>query len=417
METEYLTVSQINAYINKKLRQDVNLKNIYVRGEISNYKTYPSGHSYFTLKDKKSQISAVMFKGSKRFLKFEPKNGMKVIIKGKVEVYEANGKYQLYATRITEDGIGELHIAFEQLKKKLEKEGLFDDAHKKEIPKYPKRIGVITAQTGAAIRDIITTIKKRYPICEILVFSTLVQGDMAAEQIVRQIRFSQKFDIDTLIVGRGGGSIEDLWPFNEEIVAREIYACKTPVISAVGHEIDYTISDFVADKRAPTPTGAAVLAVPDLNEVKFKIGQIKDRINKNIQDKLMQNKTKLDNISQKQIFKNPESIYEIKEMNLDNLISKLDFASKNIITENQNRLFKLENSVILKNPQEITKKKRIKFEKNIDKLEILNPLVTLKRGYTMAKIGDKVISSSKDVKSGDELDIEFDDGTINTKVI
>ena len=417
METEYLTVSQINAYINKKLRQDVNLKNIYVRGEISNYKTYPSGHSYFTLKDKKSQISAVMFKGSKRFLKFEPKNGMKVIIKGKVEVYEANGKYQLYATRITEDGIGELHIAFEQLKKKLEKEGLFDDAHKKEIPKYPKRIGVITAQTGAAIRDIITTIKKRYPICEILVFSTLVQGDMAAEQIVRQIRFSQKFDIDTLIVGRGGGSIEDLWPFNEEIVAREIYACKTPVISAVGHEIDYTISDFVADKRAPTPTGAAVLAVPDLNEVKFKIGQIKDRINKNIQDKLMQNKTKLDNISQKQIFKNPESIYEIKEMNLDNLISKLDFASKNIITENQNKLFKLENSVILKNPQEITKKKRIKFEKNIDKLEILNPLVTLKRGYTMAKIGDKVISSSKDVKSGDELDIEFDDGTINTKVI
>lgn len=417
METEYLTVSQINAYINKKLKQDVNLKNIYVRGEISNYKTYPSGHSYFTLKDKKSQISAVMFKGSKRFLKFEPKNGMKVIIKGKVEVYEANGKYQLYATRITEDGIGELHIAFEQLKKKLEKEGLFDDAHKKEIPKYPKRIGVITAQTGAAIRDIITTIKKRYPICEILVFSTLVQGDMAAQQIVRQIRFSQKFNLDTLIVGRGGGSIEDLWPFNEEIVAREIYACKTPVISAVGHEIDYTISDFVADRRAPTPTGAAVLAVPDLNEVKFKIGQIKDRINKNIQDKLMQNKTKLDNISQKQIFKNPESIYEIKEMNLDNLISKLDFASKSIITENQNKLFKLENSVILKNPEEITKKKRIKFEKNIDKLEILNPLVTLKRGYTMAKIGDKVISSSKDVKSGDELDIEFDDGTINTKAI
>ena len=417
METEYLTVSQINAYINKKLKQDVNLKNIYVRGEISNYKTYPSGHSYFTLKDKKSQISAVMFKGSKRFLKFEPKNGMKVIIKGKVEVYEANGKYQLYAARITEDGIGELHIAFEQLKKKLEKEGLFDDAHKKEIPKYPKRIGVITAQTGAAIRDIITTIKKRYPICEILVFSTLVQGDMAAEQIVRQIRFSQKFDIDTLIVGRGGGSIEDLWPFNEEIVAREIYACKTPVISAVGHEIDYTISDFVADKRAPTPTGAAVLAVPDLNEVKFKIGQIKDRINKNIQNKLMQNKTKLDNISQKQIFKNPESIYEIKEMNLDNLISKLDFASKSIITENKNKLFKLENSVILKNPEEITKQKRIKFEKNINKLEILNPLVTLKRGYTIAKIGEKVISSSKDVKRGDELDIEFDDGTINTKVI
>ena len=417
METEYLTVSQINAYINKKLKYDANLKNIYVRGEISNYKTYPSGHSYFTLKDKKSQISAVMFKGNKRFLKFEPKNGMKVIIKGKVEVYEANGKYQLYATRITEDGIGELHIAFEQLKKKLEKEGLFDDTHKKEIPKYPKRIGVITAQTGAAIRDIITTIKKRYPICEILVFSTLVQGDMAAEQIVRQIRFCQKFNLDTLIVGRGGGSIEDLWPFNEEIVAREIYACKTPVISAVGHEIDYTISDFVADKRAPTPTGAAVLAVPDLMEVKYKVNQISERITKNVQDKLIQNKTRLDNISQKQIFKTPESIYEIKEMNLDNMIAKLDYASKSIITENKNRLFKLENSVILKNPEEITKQKRIRFEKNIDKLEILNPLLTLKRGYAIAKVGDKVISSSKDVEIGEELDIEFDDGTVNTKVI
>ena len=417
MDDKTFTVSQINAYINKKLKQDVNLKNIYVRGEISNYKTYPSGHSYFTLKDKKSQISAVMFKGSKRFLKFEPKNGMKVIVKGKVEVYETNGKYQLYAVRITEDGIGELHIAFEQLKKKLEKEGLFDDAHKKEIPKYPKRIGVITAQTGAAIRDIITTIKKRYPICEILVFSTLVQGDMAAEQIVRKIRFSQKFDLDTLIVGRGGGSIEDLWPFNEEIVAREIYACKTPVISAVGHEIDYTISDFVADKRAPTPTGAAVIAVPDLAEVKYKVNQIEDKITRNIQDRLMQNKRKLDNISQKQIFKNPESIYEIKEMNLDSLIAKLDYASKSIITENKNRLFKLENSVILKNPEEITKSKRIEFEKNIDKLKVLNPLLTLKRGYTMAKVGDKIISSSKDVESGDELDIEFDDGTVNTKVI
>ena len=189
------------------------------------------------------------------------------------------------------------------------------------------------------------------------------------------------------------------------------------MISAVGHEIDYTISDFVADKRAPTPTGAAVLAVPDLAEVKYKVNQIEDKITRNIQDRLMQNKRKLDNISQKQIFKNPESIYEIKEMNLDSLIAKLDYASKSIITENKNRLFKLENSVILKNPEEITKSKRIEFEKNIDKLKVLNPLLTLKRGYTMAKVGDKIISSSKDVESGDELDIEFDDGTVNTKVI
>ena len=418
MEENTFTVSQINSYINKIMKRDVNLKNIYIKGEISNYKTYPSGHSYFTLKDEKSQISAVMFKGYKdRFLKFKPENGMKVIIKGKIEVYEKTGRYQLYATKITEDGIGNLHIAFEQLKKKLDKEGLFDDTHKKEIPKYPKKIGVVTAQTGAAVRDIITTIKRRYPICEVLVFSTLVQGDQAAPQIVRQIRHAQNFNIDTLIVGRGGGSIEDLWPFNEEIVAREIYACKIPTISAVGHEIDFTISDFVSDKRAATPTAAAELAVPDMNEVKLKLNQLHYNINKIINDKIIQNKTKLENISQKQVLKNPEAIYEIKEMHLDSIINKLNFTSKNIINKNKNKLFKLENSIIFKNPKEITKSKRDACLRNINKLEVLNPLLTLKRGYSITKIGDKVISSSKDVKKGDELDIEFDDGTINTKVI
>jgi len=417
METEYLTVSQVNAYINKKLKFDPKLKNIYIKGEISNFKTYPSGHSYFTLKDETSQIPAVMFKGRKRSLKFEPENGMKVIIKGKIEVYERDGKYQLYATTITEDGIGNLHVAFEQLKKKLKAEGLFDDAHKKEIPKYPKRIGVVTAQTGAAIRDIISTIKKRYPYCEVLVFSTLVQGNQAAPQIARQINYAQQFDIDTLIVGRGGGSIEDLWPFNEEIVARAIYECKIPIISAVGHEIDYTISDFVADERAPTPTGAAVLAVPDINEVKLKLNQLTDRINKSINDRITQNKSALDNISQKQIFKNPESIYEVKGMNLDNILNKLEFASKNIILENKNKLFQLENKNILKNPDEILRIKKEAYLKNINKLEVLNPLLTLKRGYTLTKIEGKVISSAKAVKTGDKLDVEFNDGTINTRVI
>lgn len=417
MENEYLTVSQINAYINKKLKFDNNLKNIYVKGEISNFKTYPSGHSYFTLKDKNSQIPAVMFKGRRRYLKFEPENGMKVIVKGKIEVYERDGKYQLYASSITEDGLGELYIAFEQLKKKLDKEGLFDDAHKKEIPKYPKRIGVVTARTGAAVKDIITTIKRRYPYCEILVFSTLVQGEMASGQIVRQIRHAQNFDIDTLIVGRGGGSIEDLWPFNEEIVAREIHSCKIPVISAVGHETDWTISDFVADKRAPTPTAAAEIAVPEINEIKYKVTQLNQRINKSINDKLIQSKQKVDDISQKQIFKTPESIYEIKQMHLDNLIGKLNFTSKDIISENKNKLLKIESRAILRNPKEVTKTKRELFLRNVDKLTILDPLLTLKRGYSIAKIDDKVISSAKDVESGDELDIEFDDGTVNTKVI
>lgn len=417
MENEYLTVSQINSYINRKLKMDVNLRNIYVQGEISNYKTYKSGHSYFTLKDGKSQISAVIFKGSKRFLKFEPKDGDKVIIKGKIEVYEKNGNYQLFAARITPDGIGELHIAFEQLKKKLKAEGLFEDAHKKEIPKYPKRIGVVTAATGAAIRDIITTIKRRYPQCEIFIFSTLVQGEHAAAQIVRKINFAQNFDIDTLIVGRGGGSIEDLWPFNEEIVARAIYDCKIPVISAVGHEIDFTISDFVADKRAPTPTAAAEFVVPDIKEVEYKINQLNERANNSIKNKISENKIKLDNISKKSIFKNPESIYETKEMNLDHLINKLEFASKNIISKNKNKLFKIENSIVFKNPEQILASKKEAYLKNFNKLEVLNPLLTLKRGYTLTKSEGKIISSAKDVKTGDKIDIEYKDGIVNTKVI
>lgn len=417
MEEKTFSVSEINSYLNKKFKEDPNLKVIYVKGEISNFKTYPSGHSYFTLKDEKSQIPAVMFKGRKHSLKFQPENGMKVIIKGKIEVFERDGKYQLYASTMTEDGIGNLHVAFEQLKKKLKAEGLFDDAHKKEIPEYPGKIGVVTAQTGAAIRDILTTIEKRYPYCEVLIFSTLVQGEQAAPQIVQQIKHAQQFDIDTLIVGRGGGSLEDLWPFNEEIVARTIYDCKIPVISAVGHEVDFTISDFVADARAPTPTGAAVMAVPDVNDVKFKIVQLRNRLNKDINDKIMQNRTKLKHVSEKQIFKNPESIYEIKSMTLDNLVTKLEFSSKNIIAENRNKLLELENKNIMKNPDEIIRMKREPYLRNVDKLAVLNPLLTLKRGYTLTRVEGKVVSSAKDVKSGDKLDVEFDDGTVNTRVI
>ena len=419
MEEKTFTVTEINALINRKLKMDPAFKNILVKGEISNFSTNSfSGHSYFTLKDEDSQIDAVMFKGMKdRFLKIELKNGMKVIVKGKIEVYVKNGKYQLYATKITEDGIGNLYVAFEQLKKKLEKEGLFDNSHKKTIPPYPKKIGVVTAPTGAAIRDIITTIKKRYPICEILVFPTLVQGDQAKEQIVKQIRHAQKYDLDTLIVGRGGGSIEDLWPFNEEIVAREIYNCRIPVISAVGHEIDFTISDFAADERAPTPTGAAQIAVPELKEVKFKVNNLKEKITKNVNDKIGENRLILKHLSEKQVLKNPEEIYQIKEMHLDNIINKLNFASKNIITENQQKLFRLQNAPILKNPENMLNKKKEKYHKNLNKLEVLNPLLTLKRGYSIAKSEGKVISSAKDAKTGDKIDIEFDDGTINTKVI
>jgi exodeoxyribonuclease VII large subunit len=417
MNKDYVTVSEINAYLNDKLKSDLNLRNLYVRGEISNYKTYPSGHSYFTLKDKDSEISAVMFGGYKSNLRFEPKDGMKVIINGKIEMYEVRGNLQLYAFNIIEDGIGELYVAYQQLKKKLEKEGLFDESHKKKIPKYPEKIGVVTAKTGAAVKDIITTIKRRYPYCEVLVFSTLVQGDRAAEQIVEQIRHAQNYNLDTLIVGRGGGSIEDLWPFNEEIVAREIYNCETPVISAVGHEIDYTISDFVADKRAATPTAAAELAVPQSSEIKYKIEQYKSMITNSLMDKLNQNKYVLEQISKKQILKNPETMYNIKQMHLDGLIGRFDAVSKKILMDNKNKLFELENSMALKNPKFITKSKKEKYLRNVGKLEVLNPLLTLKRGYTITKLNDKVISSVKDVNKEDELEVVFDDGSVKTKVI
>ena len=417
MDDEYKTVSEITAHISKLLKKDPELKTVYIKGEISNFKTYPSGHSYFTLKDKKSKIKGVMFKFYSETLKFKPENGMKVLIKGKIEVYSTNGYYQLYAHRMTEDGQGDLHIAFEQLKKKLDKEGLFDKIHKKQIPKFPKRIGVVTAQNGAAIRDIITTIKRRWPYCEILVFSTLVQGEGSAEQITRKIKQAENFHLDTLIVGRGGGSIEDLWSFNEEIVARAIYDCSIPLISAVGHEIDFTIADFTSDLRAPTPTAAGELAVPDKNEIKYKFNQLTKHLTTSMDDKIKIHTTRLNNITEKQLFKNPASLYEIKEMQLDNLISKINYTSQNIISKNKNKIKFIENSQVLKNPKIILETKKDKLLANIDKLDILNPLLTIKRGYSLAKKDGKVISKVSDVKKDDEIEIEVSDGIINTKVI
>ncbi len=417
MESKYITVSQINKYINSKMRLDDTLNDITIMGEISNFKTYSSGHSYFTLKDDSSQISGVMFKNFRQYLDFEPENGMKVVIHGYIEVYEKNGNYQLYTRKMTKSGIGDLYIAYEKLKKKLADEGLFDEDHKKKIPTYPKRIGVVTASTGAAVRDIITTINRRYPQCEILVFSTLVQGDLAKFNIAKQIKNAQNYDLDTLIVGRGGGSMEDLWAFNEEIVAREIYDCTIPVISAVGHETDNTICDFVADLRAATPTAAAERAVPDINAIKKELDQYNIRLNNYMEEKITKNKNKLREIVNKQIFKNPESIYGVKRMQLDNIINKFDSISNKIITDNRNKLFKLENSIILKNPYEITKSKKEEYMRLIGKLEVLNPLLTLKRGYSITRSEDKIVSSVSEVDVGDKLDIEFDDGTIHTKVI
>ena len=417
MNDKYITVTQLTKYIKYKIDNDVHLNEVFLKGEISNFKAHSRGHFYFTLKDEGSRINAIMFASSTRNIKFIPQDGMKVLVTGKISVFEANGGYQIYVNDMLEDGVGNLYIAYEQLKKKLEEEGLFDQAKKKPIPKIPTRVGVVTAPTGAAIKDIISTIKRRWPLTEILLFPSLVQGEDAAADIVKQIKLSENYQIDTLIVGRGGGSIEDLWPFNEEIVARAIYECKTPVISAVGHEIDFTIADFVADLRAPTPTGAAELAVPAISDITNYLNQLKIRLNKSIQNKVNINKQKLTEITSRYIFTNPISIYQTKEMIFDSLLDRLKYATTNLVTIKEKKFLELKNSYILKNPYQLLDKKSNKYLQIISKLETLSPLLTLKRGYTMTKVNNKVITSSKDIKKKDIIEVEFTDGTINAEVL
>ena len=417
MNEKYITVSQLTRYIKYKIDNDVHLNEVFLKGEISNFKAHTRGHYYFTLKDEGSRINAVMFSSSTRNIKFMPQDGMKVLVTGKISVFESNGGYQIYVNDMLEDGVGNLYIAFEQLKKKLEAEGLFNQSIKKPIPKIPTRVGVVTAPTGAAIKDIISTIKRRWPLAEILLFPSLVQGEAAAEDIVKQIKLSENYQIDTLIVGRGGGSIEDLWPFNEEIVARAIYECKTPVISAVGHEIDFTISDFVADLRAPTPTGAAELAVPAVSDITNYLNQLQIRLNKSVQNKLEINKQKLKEITSRYVFENPITIYQTKEMLFDSLLDRLKYATTNLVNIKEKQYEKIKSSYILKNPYQLLDKKANKYLQIISKLETLSPLLTLKRGYTMTKLNDKVLTSSKEVNKGDKLTVEFSDGTINTEVL
>lgn len=418
MEEEYISVSQLTDYIRNLINSDSRLKQVYVRGEISNFKRYSSGHCYFSLKDEGSVIPGVMFYGFASRLKFEPKNGMKVLVRGYVDVYKSRGNYQLYAQRIIEDGLGELHIAFEQLKKELESEGYFDDSLKKPIPKFPKKIGVVTAATGAAIRDIVTTIKRRWPLCEIILFPSLVQGNLAANNIVRQIFVADnEFELDTLIVGRGGGSIEDLWAFNERIVAKAILACKTPVISAVGHEIDWTIADYVADKRAATPTAAAEIAVPDIREISSKVDDFDSRANNVMSKQLNDNLEKFERIKNRPLFKNPYMIHERKVMDLDFIKGRLVSSSKEMIHSNQIRLSKVKSSNVFRNPQSILDEKTITLSRNIDKLKVLNPLLTIQRGYAVARSKGKVVSYAKDLKKDEELELEFKDGKVNTRVL
>ena len=415
MEDKYITVSQLNRYLKFKFDQDSNLNQVFLKVEISNFKAHTRGHLYFTIKDEASRINAVMFYSQASKINFTPEDGMKVMVTGRISVYEATGGYQIYVDDMIQDGVGNLYIEYEKLKKKLASEGLFDASKKKKIPKFPETIGIITAPTGAAIKDILSTIKRRWPITKTILFPSLVQGASAAPEIVKQIKKAQEYDLDVLIVGRGGGSIEDLWCFNDEEVARAIYECKIPVISAVGHEIDFTIADYVADLRAPTPTGAAEMAVANQTDFYNYMKQINLRLNKSMQNYIKNNRERLDTLINSYILKNPISMYQVKEQKFDTLYERLHLVMKNLI---QNEKISLQNKIdkipIL--TKHLLERNQNQYISLLNKLEILNPLLTLKRGYSITKMDNKVITGVKNINKNDALQVELQDGFLLTKV-
>lgn len=412
----YQTIGEFTSYLKLMFDNSSKMRNVYLKGEISNFKKHPTGHLYFSLKDENSKINAIMFAREAFKLNFNPQDGTKVLVHGRVSIYEATGNYQIYIDEMEEDGIGNLYKKFEELKKKLEKEGLFDQEHKKIIPYFPKRVGVITAKTGAAIRDIVTTIKKRCPVVEIIVFSSLVQGEGAKEDIVRNINLAKNYNIDTLIVGRGGGSIEDLWPFNEEIVARAIYECNIPVISAVGHETDFTIADFVADIRAATPTAGAMIAVPVLTDLIKHNNQLKIRLNETIIKKIKIYHLELDKFKNSFVLKNPMIMYDNKKQKLIIYNDKINNIINNIIINKQNKINNIKNNHIIINPTIIYKDKINHLQKLNEKLLIINPLNTLKRGYSVLYKNDIIINSIKTLKEKDEIKIKLTDGLVIAQI-
>lgn len=417
MQDKYLTVSAINRYLKHKLDTDGNLFNVFLKGEISNLKMHSTGHIYFSIKDDSSKINAIMFSSNAKKLTFLPNDGDKVLVSGRISVYEASGSYQIYVSDMEKDGVGNLYLAYEKLKKDLAKEGLFDKSHKKVIPKYPSKIGVITAKEGAAVKDIISTIKRRYPICDVILFPSLVQGDNAYKSIIASINKAETFDLDVLIIGRGGGSIEDLWPFNEEALARRIYECKIPTISAVGHEIDYTIADFVADLRAPTPTGAAEMAVPNLPDLINYIRNLNVRLNESINTKINYQKLYLDSIKNSFVIKNPMIMFESKKQKLDLLIEKINKVMINNLNTAKHRFDLIKNSHILNNPSILYRDEQIYLENIINKLELLNPLNSLKRGFSITYKDNMLIKDVNSVNINDNIDIKLENGCISATVI
>lgn len=388
MEPRIATVSQINGYIKKILDQNIILNNVWIKGELSNFKLHYSGHIYTTLKDEGGVLKAVMFKSAASALTFTPQDGMKVLARGKVGVYESGGVYQLYIEEMIPDGVGELYIAYEQLKAKLQEEGLFDERHKKPIPRFPSRVGVITAPTGSAVRDIINVITRRFPMAEIVLYPAQVQGTGSAQSVAAGIEyFNETNSVDTIIAGRGGGSIEDLWAFNEEVVARAIFNSEIPIISAVGHETDFTIADFVADLRAPTPSAAAEIAVPSSLDLSASIKMQSSRLMQAQLSRLRALQLKINSLK----LKTPQEIINDNSQKLDNLTRRAENSFKLILSQ----------------------KRRVLGEAS-GKLNALSPLNTLSRGYSIpVKDDGTVIRSVRDTKSGDEFVLKLKDGDTN----
>ena len=395
MKIEPISVSDLNRYMKDKVADDEYLKSVFVRGEISNFKHHYTGHMYFTLKDENSRIKCIMFKSSTLTLNFVPKDGMKVNVLGSVAVFERDGVYQIYCKAMQEDGVGDLYAKFKELKDKLEKEGLFDAEHKKKIPMMPKVIGVLTSNTGAVIRDIINVSTRRNPNCYIRLYPVPVQGPGAAEKIVDAIRFMNEHKLaDVLIVARGGGSLEDLWPFNEEIVARAIYDSELPVISAVGHETDFTIADFVADLRAPTPSAAAELAVTDIFDLQDRINLYQRRLQLLLRKKVEVLRLRYDKCMKSRCFTEPSYLFQDRYLKLDSFVKNLEKA------------------INLK-----MKDYKLKTVEKITKLDAMSPLKTLARGYTVVEKDDKLVKSVKDLKKDDIINVRLNDGKIDAKII
>ncbi len=395
MSERVLTVSEINQHIKMLVESDRALGDVLVSGELSNYKMYPSGHHYFTLKDEQSTLRSVMFRGEASRLKFRPESGMKVIVRGRIAVYPRDGAYQLYATEMTPDGVGALFIAYEQLKKKLEVKGYFDRAHKQALPRFPEKICLITSPAGAAVRDMLRILGKRWPTAEVLILPVRVQGEEAPGEIADAIDYANAHvDCDLLITGRGGGSIEDLWAFNDERVADAIYRSKLPVISAVGHEPDFTIADFVADLRAATPSNAAELAVPDRAELSTYLASVGVRLRTLTERHLRMGRMKLDALAKKPVFSGPDGV----------------------VRERRQRLMLAEGEFLSASKQFVLAK-RAKLARVAASLDALSPLAVLARGYSI--VSDKsgaAVRSAKALKAGDQVSLRFGDGSVDATV-